>query len=355
MSTSLRPNPFLPEDPGGPPVTGWDIGGANLKAARLSAGGLNVRTRPFAIWQRRDELAHALRALAFASGLGGSAQDRVAVTITAELSDAFRSKREGIAFVLDALAEVYPHAPLAVFGVDGRFHSAEAARADHMRVAAANWMATALLVARRIPECLLVDIGSTTTDIVPIVGGAVAAQGRNDPERLLRGELCYSGALRTTVAAVVRRVPLWGGWCPVSAEHFASVQDAHLLLGSLAPEECVAPSADGRPAEPEFAAERLARVVCADTELLHPDEILAIARHIADTQVRQIAGAITQVLSAQRPGGPLVATGVGSFLAEAAASQLGLPCEHLAERLGKATADAAPAAAVAILLQADKA
>ena len=128
---------------------------------------------------------------------------RAAVTITAELSDAFRTKREGITFVLDAIQAALPKTELNIFGLDGQFHAPATAYEQPMLVAAANWLATALLVARDFTDCLLVDIGSTTTDIIPIRGGRVLAEGRNDPERLRQSELLYTGALRTPICAIV--------------------------------------------------------------------------------------------------------------------------------------------------------
>jgi probable H4MPT-linked C1 transfer pathway protein len=196
-----------------------------------------------------------------------------------------------------------------------------------------------------------VDIGSTTTDITAIKAGKVLAEGRTDPARLGRGELLYSGALRTPICAIVPRVPLWGGWCPVAAELFATAQDVHLLLGHLPPETCTSPSADGRPVTPEFAAERLARVVCADVELLSQAEIRAMARYIAQEQVSQIAGAIAQVISKTGVDGPVLAVGVGAGLAEAAAVRLGLDSLRPATLAGGAASLAAPAVAVALLLQ----
>src|SRR5690349_1108477 len=173
----------------GAAVAGWDIGGANIKAARLDRGGLRVVQRPFAIWQRRDALAATIAELAAELGPAPHA----GVTMTAELSDAFRTKREGVTFVLDALRAALPSARLSVFGVDGQFHDFAAGYAEPLLVAAANWVATAQLVARDYPTCVLVDIGSTTADIIPIRGGQVAASGRNDSERLVRGELLYTG------------------------------------------------------------------------------------------------------------------------------------------------------------------
>jgi probable H4MPT-linked C1 transfer pathway protein len=95
-----------------------------------------------------------------------------------------------------------------VFTVDGRFLQPADARREPMAVAASNWAATARIVSRRHPDAILIDIGTTSTDIIPIVGGLVVALGRTDPERLTSGELVYIGALRTPVEAMASHVPL---------------------------------------------------------------------------------------------------------------------------------------------------
>lgn len=334
-------------------VTGWDIGGANIKAVHLGPDGLQVIQQPFAIWKERDELPGLLAEIATQLGPAECA----GVTITAELSDAFRSKREGIAFVLEALQTALPEGVrLLVFGTDGQFHDPATALEFPLLVAGANWMATASLLARHCSNCLLVDIGSTTTDVIPIAEGLVVARGRDDPSRLIHGELLYTGAQRTTVCAIVQRVPLWGYWCPVSADHFATAQDVYLLLGNLKPEACTSPTADGRPATPSFAAERLARVVCADAEMLSSDEIQAIAKHVAAEHIRQIGQAISQVRARSDVHGPIIAAGVGEFLVKATTAQMGFPCQSLmdvvdlGELSDEEAAVAAPALAAAILL-----
>jgi probable H4MPT-linked C1 transfer pathway protein len=268
--------------------------------------------------------------------------------MTAELSDVFRTKREGVGFVLDAV-EAVSRAPVGVFTTAGEFIDPDAARARPLDVAASNWMATAQLVGRSVPDALLVDVGSTTADVVPVVGGRVAAVGRTDPERLLADELVYTGVVRTNVAATVRRVPLRGGQCPVASELFAVSGDVHVLRGSLAPHEYTGPTPDGRPPTAEFAAERLARVVCADREMLSAEEIRAIADAVADAQVAEVAAAIARV--AGRIGRPLpaITTGLGRFLARRAAEQAGLPPRDLADVLAVDVGTAAPAVAVAWL------
>src|SRR5919205_92082 len=154
-------------------------------------------------------------------------------------------------------------------------------------VASANWVATALAVADAHPDALLIDVGSTTTDVVPIVAGRVAATGHNDLERLLAGELVYTGVLRTNLAAIAPRVPVRGGWCPVSSEYFAISADVYLVLGRLAREAYDCPTPDGRPITVAFARERIARLVCADLEQLGDGDVDTIAAFLHGEQLRQ--------------------------------------------------------------------
>jgi hypothetical protein len=262
-------------------VTGWDIGGVNTKVARVEHG-MVVRacTQPYEL--QRDPAALAPLLARLAGEVGAERSDAHAVTMTAELSQFFRTKREGVRFVLDALEVAFPGGAVHVHAVDGRFLDVAAARHDPIAVAASNWAVTARLVARDLANAILIDVGTTTTDIIPIAHGRVEARGRTDPERLREGELLYLGALRTPVEAIVHDVPLDGAFAGVSAEGFALAGDAHLWRGTLDASAYTVPTPDGRPATREFAGERLARVVCADRELLDAGAITAIADHVAD-------------------------------------------------------------------------
>ena len=339
-----------------PPVLGWDIGGVNTKAARLersrdAAGGLIVPARsaslPYEI--QRDPAALPSVLLALAGELGREDGWPHAITMTAELSQAFRTKREGVTCVLGALARAFPDDPRHVYTVDGRFVTPGVAEADPLAVGASNWTATATFVGRFVPDAILIDIGTTSTDIIPLEDGRVVARGRTDPARLLSRELVYTGAVRTPAEALVREVPLWDGTAAVSAEGFATVGDAHVWLGRLAPSDYSAPTADGRPATRELAGERLARVVCGDREMLDARAIDAIALAIVEAQIELVADAVRRVRASSPAARTAVVTGLGDFIAAEAARRAGLEVIELRERLG-AAARTAPAAAVAWLL-----
>jgi len=333
-------------------IVGWDIGGVNTKVARVETGTLcAIRGRPFEVQRAPAALVSLLRDLA--ADVGAPANPGLtahAVTMTAELSQMFRTKREGVTFVLDAVETAFPGARVQVFTVDGVFVDPDEARARPFAAAAANWVATATLVARHHRDALLVDIGTTTTDLIPITSGAVVAEGRTDPDRLASGELVYTGALRTPAEAMASHVAIGGRTIGVSAENFALAGDVHIWRGNLAPADYTVPTPDGRPATRECAGERLARVICADREMLDEQGVSQIADALADAQIERVATAMRRI-SARHPSlKTAVVTGLGAFIGDTAARTAGFDVVRLSAALGEDGARCAPAASVALLL-----
>ncbi len=332
------------------PVIGWDIGGVNTKVATVANGTVRAaRSVPFEIQRDPRALSTLLARLATELALLGEPAMH-AVTMTAELSQLFRTKREGVSFVLDALDAAFPGSAVLVFTVDGRFLDTAASRREPLAVAASNWSATARVVALDCPDALLVDVGTTTTDVIPIVGGRVVATGRTDPERLLERELVYLGAVRTPVEAIVHEVPLGGGMAGVSAEGFALAGDIHVWRGDLDPADYTVPTPDGRPPSRDFVRERLARIVCADRDMLDDAALDAVSAHIAGAEEERIARAVASVHDRHPTISVVVTTGLGDFLARRAAARLNLSTTPLARTFGEAGARSAPAASVALLL-----
>jgi probable H4MPT-linked C1 transfer pathway protein len=335
-------------------LVGWDIGGVHTKAAWIGEGPEDQATRiislPFEIWRRPDQLPEVLKeALA---RLPIRVPDAMGVTMTAELSDAFRHRREGVLFVLDAVEQAFTGIPSYFLNLSGRWTTLAEARQRPLDYAAANWLASACYVASHEPDCLLVDVGSTTTDIVPIRDAQVAAAGWSDVERLAAGELVYTGILRTNPNTLARWVPLRGGRCPMAAEYFAVMGDVYLTLGYISAAEYTTATADGRGKTPADSRARLARLVCADEETLDRAEIDLVARYLYEKQLEQVTAAMMQVIS-RSPASqlPLVSAGVGAFLAAEAGRRMGLPLSRWAMTLDKATA--LPCLAAARLLAAE--
>jgi len=329
-------------------VLGWDIGGSNTKVAAVADGQVAAAvSRRFEVRLAPDELTTVLAGLA--AEVAATHVDAHAVTMTAELSRAFLTKREGVSFVLDAVESALTAAPVHVFMVDGSFAAPASARLHPLRAASANWMAAACLVARGRRDALFVDMGTTTTDVIPIAGGVVVACGRTDPERLASGELLYTGAVRTPVEAIASHARVGGASYALAAEGFATSGDVHVWRGDL-PAEAVGETADGRPSSREFAGHRLARVLCADRELLDDASVQALADALAGAQVARVAEAMRRVGGRHPSIRVAVVAGVGAFIAARAARAAGFDVLPLAAVHGDLASQCAPAAAAGLLL-----
>jgi probable H4MPT-linked C1 transfer pathway protein len=333
-------------------AAGWDIGGVNVKLATLAVrqGAVQAASavvRPFEVWRDPAALTRVLDECLAAAGVGPAGV--TGVTMTAELSDVFRSRREGVLYVLDAVEAVTGGGAVRVLDTAGRLVPLAEIRGRPLEAAATNWVASALLTAERVADCVLVDVGSTTTDVIPLRGGHIAARGRTDADRLLAGELVYTGVLRTNPNTFAASVPLRGGWCRVAAEWFTQTADVYVALGRLSPELYTCPTPDGRGTAPAEARARLARLVCEDAEVQTEAETMAVARYLASRQAAQIADGLTQVLAAQ--GGapiPLLAAGLGGFLVPDVARLVGTAVLEEPE-WGAVDPVALPAGAVAVL------
>ncbi len=333
-------------------IIGWDVGGAHLKAARLGPGGVvqAVVQLPCPLWQGME---HLYQAVAQARSQIGEAS-RHAVTMTGEMVDLFTSRAEGVARLARAMEEQLPGAAVRFFGAESGFVDAAAAAAIPHRIASANWLASAAVVAATQGSALLVDVGSTTADLVPVRDGEVGAQGRDDSERLITGELVYTGVVRTPVMALAERVPFAGHWLPLIPEYFATAADVHRLTGDLP--ECADqyPAADGGPKTVEASARRLARMIGRDLDSADLPAWRALARWLSEAQHRRLADAADMLLSigVLPPGTPVVGAGVGRFLAARLAAAQGTKFIAFAELIGAppgladAVSDCAPAVAV---------
>ncbi|TPQ51227.1 H4MPT-linked C1 transfer pathway protein, partial [Prosthecomicrobium hirschii] len=245
---------------------GWDIGGAHLKAAVAEDGRIvAVVQEPCALWQGLDRLDAAFAAVLGRIGAGGriEAHGRHQATMTGELVDLFSSRAEGVA-ALAARAAEHLGADVTIYAGRAGQIAADNAAAHADDVASANWHATARLTAAALGDGLLIDMGSTTTDIIPVRAGAAAARGYSDAERLATGELVYTGVVRTPLMALAADIPFAGRRLGVMAEHFATSADIWRLLGRLPEGADQHGTADGRGKSVAESRLRLSRMVGVD-------------------------------------------------------------------------------------------
>jgi probable H4MPT-linked C1 transfer pathway protein len=326
---------------------GWDIGGAHVKACLLADGALrDVAQWPCPLWQGMEHLDAALadaRARwpqAWGAGLSHAA------TMTGEMVDLFTDREQGVARIADRLAHALGGS-LRLFDAEGGWRSPQEAASRWRGIASANWQATARVLAQGIGEAVLVDIGSTTTDLIPLRAGRVAAQAGSDAERLATGELVYQGVVRTPLCALGPRVRWRGASVNVMNEFFATTADVYRLTGELDPAHDQAATADGRGKDAQATRQRLARMVGRDAADAAAPDWQALALWWKDAQLAELQEQLLRVCASAGLGdaAPLVGAGCGAFLAAELARRTGRPFFRYAElALPAAPADAALAA-----------
>lgn len=333
-------------------IAGFDVGGAHLKVTRAVDGRIvAAQTFLMPLWLGLDRLALAL---AEARPLYAGA-DLCAFTMTGELSDIFSSREVGVATLAGEIARHFPQGDRLVYAGPSGFVQLEGAAAMARDVASANWHATATLVARLVGEALFVDMGSTTTDILATRAGACANSGYTDAERLLSGELVYTGFTRTFLFGVASSAPVRGRWTPLMNEYFAAMADVHRILGVLRESDDKHATADGKEKTVDASCTRLARMVGLDRADLSGEEWRDIASWFSEQQLRKVHDAAWLVAAPLAATAPVVGAGTGRWQIGRLAERMGrrfidfadlIPSED--EVRGEASS-AGPASAVALL------
>ncbi|TWU37356.1 hydantoinase/oxoprolinase family protein [Novipirellula artificiosorum] len=325
---------------------GIDVGGAHLKLADDRG---NAHAVGFALWQHPEQLADRLRA-----AMGGFSNfEAIAVVMTGELADCFVDRAEGVRHIVDHVrvaAAAMGVVRVAFYGVDGRFRDSVCSENDLDLLAAANWHALASFVGHHVCRSgLLIDIGSTTTDIIPIVSGQVVTSALTDYDRLSEGSLVYVGCQRTPVCALCDSLTLRGRVTEVMNEVFSTIDDARIVLGLESEDRDDDTSADGKPRTKEFAANRLARMIGLDRRSVSLEDAEQLAKQVVASAKSRIASAI-EVQRVRYPGAvpTMVLSGHGLDLLTLPRD---LPTIMLPQRLGSGLSRCAPAYAVATLFE----
>ncbi len=334
-------------------VIGWDLGGANLKLARIEGRrALQVALIPCPLRQDASKFNVALAEAQPLCPVGAVH----AVTMTGELSDVFPDRAHGVAYLVEMMREGTDGEAIFYGGRAG-FLPDTSAVAHTDDLASANWHASASLVARFFPDALFIDVGTTTTDLIPLKGGEVATKGYADGERLAEGELVYTGVVRTPVMAVARTAPFRGRMQGVTAERFATMADVWRLVGALPAGADPYPTPDLKGKSTQESAARLARMLGRDAKAADLLAYVDLARYFADCQLAEIEAAALALAEREDlpPDAPFIGAGCGRFIARHVAARLGRRYQDFAELIDCApqardmAASCAPAVAVGLL------
>ena len=272
-----------------------DVGGANTKAALLhfqnkKISEFNSYIEYFPFWEKTipdisNMLTQIVESLIEKNNIRLEDINYITVTITAELSDAFQTKREGILTILNALDKSFDNNKLHFITNKNKYIDYITAKSDYSSITAANWASTALFLGQFLPNCILIDAGSTTVDIIPILESIPVPEGKDDISRLVNHELIYTGGLRATIPSITHHVPYKGKNVRISFEKFALISDVHRILNNISEEEYINDTADNRSKSLEDCYARLSRIICMDIETISKEALKIIANYIYEKQL----------------------------------------------------------------------
>jgi probable H4MPT-linked C1 transfer pathway protein len=311
-------------------ILGWDIGGAHVKVALLNPSGQlhQVTQLPCPLWQGMDRLQNTCEEIL--DGLPDGPV-RHAITMTGEMADLFADRASGVAAIVALLEETLKRRrgqdSLRCYAGAAGFIDATQSSCHAAQIASANWLATASFLARGNDEGILVDIGSTTTDLIAFAGGTVCGAAASDADRLGSGELVYAGVVRTPLMALAGRAPFAGAWRSTMNEYFATSADVFRVLHELDESTDVLPAADNGPKTLDGSARRLLRMVGEDlsgaTQV--PARQLASWYRLRLLQTLEEALALLLSRGDVSAAAPLIGVGVGRFLVADLAARLHRP------------------------------
>ena len=334
-------------------IAGFDIGGANTDLAVIDFedGEIKNMEVDFAylpMWSNNDDLSHVLVEL-IENICPVSEIDAVGISMTAELVDAYDTKKDGVLDIVKKCEETFT-CPIAYVGVDGMISKSEIEK-DPLKAAAANWIATAQIATLISDNCIFIDTGSTTTDIIPIKEGHECAIGKSDFDRSATGELVYTGTLRTNLASFLDKVEINGKEYRVASELFAQTADVYMVLDLITEDDYICDTFDGEGKSKIDCARRIARVVCADLEMLSMEDIVEMSEVIHQKQIAQIADGLKQVVETQGLD-LIITTGLGKdILDRPAAELLGLKVKSMGDILSDDECTVAPAVGTAVMME----
>ena len=308
---------------------GWDAGGAHLKGCRLTGGmadGGEAAQWLCPLWQGLQRLTQALATAALCWPDLRAAHATHALTMSGEMVDAFADRQAGVQAIAGQFAAALAPARVYVYAGDAGWLAPGEAGNAWRAVASANWLALAQHAALSSPPGragVVVDIGSTTSDLMAFADGSVLTRARSDAERMASGELVYQGVVRTPLCALGPAVRWQGRDWPLVNEFFATMADVYRLCGGLDPAHDLQPTADQAGKDPAATRRRLARMLGLDAHEAADQAWQALAEAWRERQLQDLAAALQGVLTMHglgercaRGGQPLyvLAAGCGAFL-----------------------------------------
>ncbi|MGC1121679.1 MAG: hydantoinase/oxoprolinase family protein, partial [Candidatus Methanofastidiosia archaeon] len=183
-------------------VVGFDIGGTNIKSTVLTpkgnqyvASGKIVNAPYIGL-----ELEHIVNRL-----IPKSKEDISCVGIITSYPVSCGDSHKGVERLVTLFKDILPATPVFFIDFEGRMWPLEdVTSTDPARFAMSNFLGSVFLGSKVCSTCVVMDTGSTSTDILRIADNHPVTIGRDtgDIRRTLTGEMTWTGIIATPISSL---------------------------------------------------------------------------------------------------------------------------------------------------------
>lgn len=203
----------------------------------------------------------------------------------------------------ELLERLFPGSDVRLLGAEGRMYTLAEARAltgpQVVRFAATKFWGSAYLASKLIADGLSIDTGTTSTDLIPIVGGRPDPLAAQDPDRynldrLKTQRFSWYGMTATPLDYLAHEAEAEGEVWPL----YPRVAKTEVLTAilDLAPRDLAQAHAyGGQFPSVEAARFQLAQACGLDVQLIGAERLEAIARDLYRRMVDRIAASVRRV------------------------------------------------------------
>ncbi|MDC0482314.1 hypothetical protein OAN90_02565, partial [Gammaproteobacteria bacterium] len=243
------------------------------------------------------------------------------ITITAESCDNFTDRKHGMTNILEYCSNHIVGNKLYYTNTN-KFIDYNSAINKTEELFSTNWMLTSKFLNSKKNIDLIIDIGSTTTDI--IFKDMHIGSNINDYMRLVNKTLLYQGVVRTPLSMMTDNVLFKGNNTSLVNEVFATTGDIFNLHGDIDFSKLDYLGSDNLQFTKVNSFTRLARIIGLDYKESEREYLIVLSKYFKELFISKIIENIKIIFSNKIDDITISAIGEGRFLIEEISDKCGV-------------------------------
>ncbi len=330
---------------------GIDIGGAHLKIIGLDKDGIVIFAEYSScrVWEGTKFLGKLFKDL---NNLFPRKTLKCAITITAEMCDNFKDRKEGFKKIIK-LCQILEFKKYFYVNNSQIFKK----KPKYSEFISMNWHSIGRFLENKVDNAILLDFGSTTTDLVCIKDNRIANEYFDDFLRINNYELKYTGFTRTPLYGITHEIKSTNNVQKIIPENFSESSDIYRVLNKLDKKNDVDKTSDNRGKTKKESLIRISRNFGFDYKILFKKKIEKICNEISSIQLYSIYEAMNKLQKKFQIKKPtIIVSGIGQDVLSDYLKKKGIKTIYLHKflrksKLNKKASFHAPALSIALILQ----